>query len=370
MVQLTEAIAALTAVSTMQLANTVSGAKIVMRPTPFTGERGGDACRFLAAFNMWAMAQGSGLNVVDGQGNPIRRRNNEWIRTVLSLMSDDAAVWAAPAMEEFAGGQIPFAGVWENFRTEFRARFETSDESGDAKETLRVLWQGNSTVPEYAALFKQVMGQTGYSAADLRDRFYDHLNGGIKDLLVTTGRETRTLDELIAIASGIDLRVHQHCAEKERERRRSAMHAGNNGTPARNPNPNLIPIGEPVKMDVDATRTKEGYMRQMRGRCFGCGSTDHTKQDGNHERDLCKHCMRIGHLEAVCLSKYMRQPKSQKAAATSEEEDPFEVDLFEEEPEEVEEARVAATHPDILTQLLEQQKELAGQIAKWRAEDF
>ena len=43
--------------------------------------------------------------------------------------------------------------------------------------------------------------------------------------------------------------------------------------------------------------------------------------------------MHVGHLEAVCLSKYMRQPKSQKAAATSEEEDPFEVDLFEEEPE-------------------------------------
>ena len=51
-------------------------------------------------------------------------------------MSDDAAVWAAPAMEEFAGGQIPFAGMWENFHTEFRARFKTSDESGDVKETL------------------------------------------------------------------------------------------------------------------------------------------------------------------------------------------------------------------------------------------
>ena len=72
MVRLTEAIAALTAVSMMQLANTVSGAKIVMHPTPFMGERGGDARCFLATFNMWAMAQGSGLNVVDGQGNPVQ----------------------------------------------------------------------------------------------------------------------------------------------------------------------------------------------------------------------------------------------------------------------------------------------------------
>ena len=175
----------------------------------------------------------------------------------------------------------------------------------------------------------------------------------------------RMLDELIDIASGIDLRVRQHHAEKERERRRSMMNAGNNGPPARNPNPNIVLIGEPVKMDVDATRTKEGYMCQMRGRCFGCGSTDHTKRDSNHEHDLCKHCMRVGHLEAMCLSKYMCQPKSQKAAVTSKEKDPFKVDLFEEEPEEVEEAQVVATHPNILTQLLEQQKELAGQIAKW-----
>ena len=167
MVQLTEAIAALTTVSMMQLANTVSGAKIVMHLTLFTGERGGDACCFLAVFDMWAMAQGSRLNVVDRQGNPISCRDNKWIRTILSLMSDDAAVWAAPTMEEFTGGQIPFVGMWENFHTEFQAHFKTSDKSGDMKETLRVLWQGDSTVPEYATLFKQVMGWTGYSATDL-----------------------------------------------------------------------------------------------------------------------------------------------------------------------------------------------------------
>jgi hypothetical protein len=143
------------------------------------------------------------------------------------------------------------------------------------------------------------------------------------------------------------------------------MNTGNTRFTAQNPTPLTALAGDPVKMDVDAMRTKEEYLRQMWGRCFGCGSTAHTKKDSNHERDLCKHCMRIGHLKVVCLSKYMRQPKGQKAAAMVDEEDPFEVDLFEEEPEEVEEARVAATHPDILTQLLEQQKVLTEQIAKW-----
>ena len=72
--------------------------------------------------------------------------------------------------------------------------------------------------------------------------------------------------------------------------------------------------------------------------------------------------MHVGHLKVVCLSKYMHQPKSQKAAAMMDEKDPFEVDLFKEEPEEVEEARVVAMHLDILTQLLEQQKVLTEQI--------
>jgi hypothetical protein len=38
--------------------------KIIMRPAPFGGASGEDARRFLATFTMWAMAQGSRLNVV------------------------------------------------------------------------------------------------------------------------------------------------------------------------------------------------------------------------------------------------------------------------------------------------------------------
>ena len=70
-------------------------------------------------------------------------------------------------MEEFTIQQIPFAGVWENFWIQFHAHFETSDEAGDAKETLHFLFQNNPAVPKYAAQFRQVMGRTGYSAADL-----------------------------------------------------------------------------------------------------------------------------------------------------------------------------------------------------------
>ena len=154
---------------------------------------------------MWAMAQGTALNVVDQQGNAVNRRNMEWIRAALSYLQDDASIWASPAMEEFATGGVPFSGQWETFRKHFKARFETVDEAVNAKEKLRVLWQDTFTVSEYAALFKELMARTGYSSADLRDRFYEHLSTCIKDELVHTARPISTLDELIMVASDIDV---------------------------------------------------------------------------------------------------------------------------------------------------------------------
>ena len=342
-----------------------------MRPTPFGGESGEDARRFLAAFTMWAMAQGSGLNVVGVQGELISRRDGEWIRAALSLLQDDAAIWAAPAMEAFEGGHIPFGGVWDNFRMQFQAQFEMVNEMVDAKEKLRLLWQGQTTVPEYAAQFKQVMGCTGYSVVDLRDRFYEHLAPRIKDELVHTAHPIGTLDELINVASDIDARVRQRRAEKEREKRRSELNTGTTtvSQPLAN-KPFLAPAADPIAMDVDAMRTKEEFLRRMRGKCFGCGSTTHARKDGNHEREICKFCQRVGHREPVCMDKFLGKPKGQKAAATTEEEDPYEESVSEEESEELKEAWVAATNNNTLAQLLEQQKTLTEEIAKWREEGF
>jgi hypothetical protein len=79
MAELTAAMATLANVSTMQLANNLSKAKAVQKPSPFKREHGSDARRFLAAFTMWAMAQGTSLNVVDQQGNAVNHHDMEWI---------------------------------------------------------------------------------------------------------------------------------------------------------------------------------------------------------------------------------------------------------------------------------------------------
>ena len=57
--------ATLADVSTMSLANNLSKAKAIQKPSPFKGEQGSEVCQFLAAYTMWAMTQGTTLNVID-----------------------------------------------------------------------------------------------------------------------------------------------------------------------------------------------------------------------------------------------------------------------------------------------------------------
>ena len=80
-------------------------------------------------------------------------------------------------------------------------------------------------------------------------------------------------------------------------------------------------------MDVDASRqsnskevrNRKTYVSFMRGKCFGCGSPDHAKKDGGHERDICNHCKKVGHRSPVCMAKYLGKKIVAKAAASTEE---------------------------------------------------
>ena len=83
------------------------------------------------------------------------------------------------------------------------------------------------------------------------------------------------------------------------------------------------PSKDPNAMEVDASRQKEErnrrtYMAFMKGKCYGCGSPDHAKKDGQHNRDICGHCKKVGHRSPVCFSKYMGKPIAAKAAASQE----------------------------------------------------
>ena len=59
-------------------------------------------------------------------------------------------------------------------------------------------------------------------------------------------------------------------------------------------------------------------MKQMAGKCFRCGSLDHTKKARNHNQEICHHCQKAGHHANVYFDKYMGKEKKAKAASTQQ----------------------------------------------------
>ena len=161
---------------------------------------------------------------------------------------------------------------------------------------------------EYISRFDQYTGQTGWSDADHRTRFYDGLSEQLKDNLAISDRPITSLQELKAAAQVLDQRMRQREAEKKGRTYHTTSQA---------------PSKDPNAMEVDASRQKEErnrrtYMSFMKGKCYGCGSTDHAKKDRQHNRDICSHCKKVGHCSPVCFSKYMGKPIAAKAAASQE----------------------------------------------------
>ncbi|KAI3608983.1 hypothetical protein WG66_011077 [Moniliophthora roreri] len=194
-------------------------------------------------------------------------------------MQDDAAVWATLAMEEVAQGRHPYDNSWNEFVKGFKLRFETTDEAADAKEQLHVLFQEKQSVVEYAAKFKEIMSRTSYSSADLCDCFYEHLASRIKDELVHTDCKTDSLNQLINVANDLDVSMTMPTIPPP------APHP-----PTASITPFAPPARDPNAMEVDATKSRLDWTCMMVGKCYGCGSTQHTKANGNHKREICGHC--------------------------------------------------------------------------------
>ena len=161
---------------------------------------------------------------------------------------------------------------------------------------------------EYISRFDQYTGQTGWSDADHRTRFYNGLSEQLKDNLAISDRPITSLQELKAAAQVLDQRMRQREAEKKGRTYHTTSQA---------------PSKDPNAMEVDASRQKKEHNRRtylvfMKEKCYGCGSTDHAKKDRQHNRDICGHCKKVGHRSPVCFSKYMGKPIAAKATASQE----------------------------------------------------
>ena len=83
---------------------------LIQKPSPYTGKSSPDACHFIAAFTLHAQDTGTKLNERVMVGTELRWKlgDQKWIRTALSFLQDEAAVWAMPYIEKMVKDKIAF----------------------------------------------------------------------------------------------------------------------------------------------------------------------------------------------------------------------------------------------------------------------
>ena len=273
-----------------------------------------EARHFLATFYNYAQNEGETLNDWDAATLTWDQNDDKWIAAVLNLMEDEARTWALPYLETLAAGRHPFSGYYRNFTEAFTKRFAPLDSTEAARDALKALKQGKGSVAEYISKFDQFVQQTGWSDADHRTWFYDGLTEGVKDALTFTDWPTTTLNELKTAAHIFDQRIRQRHAEKGGKQAQQQLHL----SPIASKDPNAMDVDASRQSDSKEVRNRKTYTAFMRGKCFGCGSPDHAKKDGGHERDICNHCQKVGHRSPVCMAKYLGKKVVAKAAASNE----------------------------------------------------
>ena len=129
-----------------------------------------------------------------------------------------------------------------------------------------------------------------------------------------TDRPTTSLNELKTAAHIFDQRIRQRHAEKGGKQVQQQLHL----SPVSTKDPNAMDVDASRQSDKKEERNRKTYTTFMRGKCFSCGSPDHTKKDSGHERDICNHCKKVGHRSPVCMAKYLGKKVVAKAAASNE----------------------------------------------------
>ena len=244
------------------------------------------------------------------------KKDLDWIQAVLNLMEGDARTWCLPALEWLRKDKEPFDGDWAKFEDAFTKCFIPQDPGEATREALKCLTQGKKSVAKYKAKYKEHSSLTSWSKADLRSHFYNGLADVIKDALAISNRPTEAYKSLVEAAQALNICLRQHQAEKKGQtfHQTSLQSCGTESMP----------------MDIDALCQQQGgrqrqsakgklnrsdFLKKMKGKYFGCGSSDHTKEQGNHGSDICNHCKKAGHHSTVCFAKFIGR---EKVSATSQ----------------------------------------------------
>ncbi|KIY60925.1 hypothetical protein CYLTODRAFT_363558 [Cylindrobasidium torrendii FP15055 ss-10] len=285
-----------TFVQSLATPHTSADSKIVPRPERFSS--GAAATRaFITQFKARVSSCGFPLNDANKA-----RVEGQWMIFFLALMTGEAAQWAAPHLTKLTAHfadptniTAPFTS-FDACKKAFFAQFLVADDAQQAVRELSTLTQGKLPVPVYTTRFADIASCTALFDADLMVRLRAGLSAEAKHWVALSSliTEPTTLTELICVADKADFTM------------RSA-----------NPSAHSSQSADPYAMDIDATRTgssgrsRDDFVRAMRGCCYGCGSNAHNKRNGNHGLLVCSHCKRTGHKAEVCQDKFLGVPAFQ-----------------------------------------------------------
>ncbi|KAF5353657.1 hypothetical protein D9757_013168 [Collybiopsis confluens] len=123
------------------------------KPDLFKGQSSTEARRFLAQFLAWASEQPD-----------LKNNHGKTIKSALGFLTDKAADWATPYLNEYNNGRVPFAGLWPNFVAAFKLRFESVDPEMEARAAMETIHQGKGqSAAEYSQHFKDDAFKAAYS---------------------------------------------------------------------------------------------------------------------------------------------------------------------------------------------------------------
>ncbi|KAF7642549.1 hypothetical protein LDENG_00256090 [Lucifuga dentata] len=172
-------------------------------PQPYSGDPG--TCRsFLSQCSLYFELQ------------PSRFSSDRCkVAAIISLLSGRAREWGTAVWD----AQLPICSGLAAFTEEMKRVFDRSVAGHEAAREIMLLCQEHRTLTDYAIQFRTLAASSQWNERALYDAFWQGLSDDLKDKLVS--RELpATLNQLLDLATRVDIRLHQRARERAYSRSR------------------------------------------------------------------------------------------------------------------------------------------------------
>ena len=208
------------------------------------------------------------------------------IELIGSLMTGEAAMWFTPLVES----RSPLFYDYEQFMYAMDAWFRDPDAYQGAVNRLRALRQGARSAAQYAADFRAVAVESGWTSEQLYPEFRRGLSEDIQDALAAALVQPATLEDLMAVAIQMDNRFF----ERRRERRRTQLQTSTDVTTQ---NRRAITAHTPTARAGQARPAPPGGNASLKGKIT------QAKRNRRRELGLCYYCSQAGHVARECTNR-------------------------------------------------------------------